>query len=73
MKKILLLLLSVFLLTGCTSTNGIVSSKDLEIRKHENIKPLLERQKDIAFVPEDVKDFLNKLDQAKKNNPYNQD
>ena len=68
MKKLLFLLVSTILLTGCTAQNGVVNSKDLEDIKYENIKPLLERQKDTAIIPEDVRGFLNKLDQVKKEN-----
>ena len=68
MKKLLFLLVSTILLTGCTAQNGVVNSKDLEDIKYENIKPLLERQKNIAIIPEDVRGFLNKLDQVKKEN-----
>ena len=73
MKKLSILLISMMFLSGCSATNGIVSESDVEnlnyenIGSMENIQSILEEQKNISYIPDDVKEFLEKIEEAEKN------
>ncbi len=60
MKKIGLLLISITLLSGCSSTNGIVSKNDMKAANYESIKSLVEEQKNVSYIPGDIKKFVSK-------------
>ncbi len=64
MKKIGLLIVSTIVLSGCTPTNGILSKKDLMDSSiqgnYKAVESILEQQKDVAYAPDDIKDFVSK-------------
>ena len=60
MKKLGLLFVSAILLTGCSATNGMVNKSDIESASYESIKPLVEEQKKVSYIPDDVKEFVSK-------------
>lgn len=69
MKKIALLLISIVLLSGCTATNGIVNNSDIEAANFESIKSLIEEQKNVSYIPKDVKEFVSKAKEAGSKQP----
>lgn len=69
MKKIGLLIISTMLLSGCTDTNGIVNNMDIKAANYESVKPLIEEQKNVSYIPADVKDFVSKAKQVDSKQP----
>lgn len=68
MKKIGLLLVSMMILSGCSDTNGIVSKTDIETLNYEDMESIVEEQKNISYIPDDVREFLEKLEESNKSN-----
>ena len=69
MKKIGLLIISTMLLSGCSATNGIINNIDIKAANYESVKPLIEEQKNVSYIPTDVKDFVSKAKQVDSKQP----
>ena len=67
MKKIGLLIACMMFLSGCTATNGLVSKKDIDNLDYKEMNTMVEEQKDISYIPDDVKEFLKQVEEASKN------
>lgn len=68
MKKIVLLIMCMMFLSGCSATNGIVSKSDVETLNYNNVKLMVAEQKNVSYIPDDVKEFLSSVEEANKNN-----
>lgn len=60
MKKLGLLIISTIILSGCSPKNGIINKVDIEASNYESVKSLLEEQKNVSYIPDDVKEFISK-------------
>lgn len=65
MKKLGLLLIGSILLSGCSATNGVISKSDMSVVNEENIKAIVEEQRNVSYVPDDVKEFVLKTKDAR--------
>lgn len=64
MKKIGLLLVATIFLSGCSTTNGMLSKEDVINAAKSDSKEIIEKQKEVSYIPEDVKEFLEKSREA---------
>ncbi|AFS78876.1 hypothetical protein Curi_c18700 [Gottschalkia acidurici 9a] len=61
MKRLGLMVLSTIILTGCTSTNGILTIKDIEEIDHKQVEEIVNKQKNILYTPEEVNEVITKI------------
>lgn len=67
MKKIGLLLVTTIFLSGCSATSGILTREDVIEAGKGNSKEIIEKQKEVSYVPEDVKEFIGQIKEANDN------
>lgn len=65
MKKLGLLLISTILLSACSPKNGVMSKRDVENVNQEEIKSIFEEQRNVSYIPDDVKEFVIKTKDAR--------
>lgn len=65
MKKLGLLLISTILLSACSPKNGVTSKRDVENVNQEEIKSIFEEQRNVSYIPDDVKEFVIKTKDAR--------
>ena len=66
MKKLgLVLVLSSMLLSGCTATNGILTSQDVRSVDKEHLEQLIKKQRNVYTTSEDVQKMIDRINAIK--------